>query len=762
MDKIFHTMITMSLTSSIVIIAVLFARLLLKRAPKVFSYVLWSVVLFRLICPFTLESAIGFISSSQQTQISSFILEETVSAENSSDMQSGDSILIQENASQTQLSRLKESRRSQSTATVKQTVFMIAEYIWLCGIAVFVFYSMYSFWRLKRKLVGAVEVETHIYEQEELRTPFVLGIVRPKIYLPKGLTGEERSYILAHEKMHVRRLDYLVKLAGYLVLMVHWMNPFVWVAFVCMTRDMEMSCDEAVLRRLGSGIKKEYSTTLLNMAVGRKRMTGPLLAFGEGDVEGRIKNVLRYRRTGMGLIAASVLLVAGATLFLATNRSEPDNRFRIAMSGEESGTVGLVQQYDYNSDVKSYMVYAVILENGTETQRNIVFSGTISEENPNGEMEILVNYNSEESSPVVTVSCVSGAKSQFVSYRLSDYRMRAGSVLWSDERYHDIVLGQPYILAAEYIGGSETERIEAYTCENILSDESIGDAVLEQSRESDITSIMICYVASEKTEKELIGDLNRMQTISTGSKTETGNTESSDTESSNAEEQLRVWAQAFCERNGEQILAMTSEHARDQLEEQGLLERAGGTVSFGISSPWPMSPDNNFTIGSITENTAEILYYAVVSDPHVTVWHESVSFTIDDGSFVVTAEELTYGDHIVTMEEFETVYPDGKIAGTPMDYTQNGLGQALNQNALLSSSMAYTDLFSPDTAAVYLLNLLKNENKVETAQGYINEGTWEAAVEINFVESNRKIIVKMVQPFGTDGIWIPQDIMEKV
>lgn len=227
--------------------------------------------------------------------------------------------------------------------------------------AVLLIYSGISYALLKKKLKSALPEEENVYEMPNLPTPFVLGMIRPGIYLPTGITGEERDYILAHERMHIRRLDHISKLVGFLVLILHWMNPFVWIAFLCMTKDMEMSCDEAVLRNFGNGIKKEYSTSLLHMAMHKSSLSLAPLAFakgdmfGEGSVKSRIKNVLHYKKAGTGILAVCISILLGAVLLLTNNQIAPKSRMKLTRTnGPVPGSTSTLQEYKMTPEVNSY------------------------------------------------------------------------------------------------------------------------------------------------------------------------------------------------------------------------------------------------------------------------------------------------------------------------------------------------------------------------------------------------------------------------
>jgi hypothetical protein len=195
----------------------------------------------------------------------------------------------------------------------------IGSFLWLAGIAAMLIYCVISTVLLRRKLCFALPCGGGVYETDNIKTPLVFGLFRPRIYLPTGLTGDEREYILLHEQTHVRRRDYLVKIFAFFVLCVHWFNPLVWAAFALMTADMEMSCDERVLRELGGAIKADYSMSLVRLAAKRRIIGASPLAFGEGGVKERVKHVLNFKRRSRTVIAAAIVLAAALAVGLAVN-----------------------------------------------------------------------------------------------------------------------------------------------------------------------------------------------------------------------------------------------------------------------------------------------------------------------------------------------------------------------------------------------------------------------------------------------------------
>ena len=308
MDKLFLTILNMSLTGAFVIAAICFARLPLKKVPKIVSYCLWAVAGFRLVFPFSIESVFSLIPFKAQT------IPPDIAMQQVPRIDSG--IAFVNNA----VSSILPAATPTASVNPLQIWTTIGAYIWLIGVAVMVIYGVVSFVILKRKMREAAHIEANIYEAENIKSPFVLGIFKPKIYLPVGLSGQERGYILLHEQTHIRRRDHIVKFAAYFILCLHWFNPLVWAAFLLMGVDMEMSCDERVLKEMGGEMKKDYSLSLLSLATERRIIGGSPLAFGEGGVKERIKNVLNFKKPSRVIMIVSVALVAVLIVGFAVNR----------------------------------------------------------------------------------------------------------------------------------------------------------------------------------------------------------------------------------------------------------------------------------------------------------------------------------------------------------------------------------------------------------------------------------------------------------
>ena len=321
----------MSLTGSAVILLVMAARLALKRTPKIFSYALWSVVLFRLLCPVSLSSSVSMLGWLKPEVSAPTAVTSTVSYIPSTPAR-------QETAETVPLSPRETPTAVREREAEAPDLLTLGACIWAIGAAAMAGCSLVQYLRFRRKLVDSVSLGEGVYLSNSVDTPFVMGVLQPRAYLPSGLSPEEREFILAHERQHIRRGDPAWKLLGYMALCIHWFNPLVWAAFVLGSRDMEMSCDEAVVKKLGAEIRADYSTTLLRLATHQKRIAGMPLAFGEGDPKGRIRNMARWKKPKWWVRIACAVLCLGILIACGLNPKQ-------AEAVTESGYVGLEELY---------------------------------------------------------------------------------------------------------------------------------------------------------------------------------------------------------------------------------------------------------------------------------------------------------------------------------------------------------------------------------------------------------------------------------
>jgi len=353
MTTVFITILNMSIAASIVALAVMLVRIPLRRAPKIFSYALWGVVLFRLVVPFSFESMFGFMSASTNVIPQNIVFGQTPMIETG--VQFFDAPI---NAA---IHNAMPATTVGDSINPIQVFFGIAGYVWLIGVIALLLYAVIGYIGLKRRVRFSTLVRENIYETDQIKTPFVLGLIRPKIYIPAGMELLQQDYILKHEQTHIKRFDYLVKPFAFLVCALHWFNPVVWASYFLMAKDMEMSCDEAVLRQSDEDIRGAYSSALLNLSMKRSGLLTPL-AFGESNVKSRVGNVLNFKKPAIWIIIVSLLVVVAFSIGFASNRAtENFNRPNLnhPMAYEEvvfsEFGIGVIFPYEYSG---KYMTFA--------------------------------------------------------------------------------------------------------------------------------------------------------------------------------------------------------------------------------------------------------------------------------------------------------------------------------------------------------------------------------------------------------------------
>lgn len=321
MEQIFMQVLDMSRVASFIIILVIIVRTFLKRFPKFVSYMLWSVVLFRLLCPFSFESMVSLIPEMKPTSYYYSLLDETISVKNDGeDKQQITKEVLKDNVTDSDI----ESTDIENDSNINISVFLeivisFGQYVWLTGMCAMFMYYIISYQKVCRKVSTAIPLRDNVYIVDNEISPFVKGIFQPKIYLPDHLAKNEQEYIILHEQFHIRRLDHIVKVLAFIALSIHWFNPLVWLAFILASKDMEMSCDEAVIKRKGETIKAEYSSSLLSLTVGRRIIPGTSLAFGEGNVKDRIKNLAIWEMPDKKHLSIVVIGVVVFTICLMAN-----------------------------------------------------------------------------------------------------------------------------------------------------------------------------------------------------------------------------------------------------------------------------------------------------------------------------------------------------------------------------------------------------------------------------------------------------------
>lgn len=566
MNRIFLEILNHAMISSLLIIAVLIVRICIKKAPKWMTCVLWAMVAVKLVLPFPIESVFSLAPSAKPIPVEQEYLPAP---------QTEPEVTVADKA-------VKPAFESEfptggtASANPMKTVVSSAAIVWIAGMAVLCFYSLGSYWLLKRRVAVSRKLYDNVYLCDLIDSPFILGILRPGIYFPSGMEQETIECVLEHEKAHLKRYDHIWKPLGFFLLILYWFHPLCWLSYHLFCRDIEFACDEKVTKDKDKEWTANYCQALLDCNVRRRSIAACPVAFGEVGVKDRIKSVLNYRKPAFWIVAAAVILsVVVAVCFMTSPKTDEE------IAEPETGAA-------------------------------------------------------------------------------ADELQESGN----DQK--------------------EPEEAVALTAEK--------------------------------------------------------------------------WAQAFCSGDGETILSMAGQEVIEQFEAMEVLGRHGDEVYFSFgSSPMLEWPDGivPYTIVAQddTNHTADIIYYAWTSDPHVVVWREQITLTPDSGQYVVSKETLTYCDQIATAEEFLFAYPSG-IRDALINYVEvNSLGEDLNNNALLSGGNQYKGLFDPATAVYDLLNIGNKGNmrtEVETS------GDVDArSVKIHFPDGI--IEIDVCRPYGADGIWLPYD-----
>jgi beta-lactamase regulating signal transducer with metallopeptidase domain len=324
MSSLFASILNMSLTASYVALIVMLIRLVLRkvRAPLIFSYALWLPVLIRLVFPFSFEGPLSLIpghfvpgyfqaaSHPAAQSESAGISEKGVSDMDRGAVAAGDAV-----------SSVPTLIRTAEPVSSAPSALDLAAFIWVLGMALLLLHTLLTYSKLKRGIRFSTLVKDRMFESDRIATPFVLGLFKPKIYIPTGLTAREQHIILLHEQVHIQRLDYIIKPLAFAVLIIHWFNPVVWLSYFLMIKDMEMSCDEKVMSKSGDDLRADYAKTLLAVASRQSGLFSPL-SFGESNVTPRVKNILNFRRPVFWMTAVTTVIIAALTVILLMNPAD--------------------------------------------------------------------------------------------------------------------------------------------------------------------------------------------------------------------------------------------------------------------------------------------------------------------------------------------------------------------------------------------------------------------------------------------------------
>ena len=321
MSDLFLKIVNMSISASWLVAAVLILRLVLKKAPKWVNVLLWGIVAVRLICPFSFESALSLIPSAET-------FPEKIISGPSFDVQTGITPI------DNRINDYLGDRYFEGVtvpANNGNTIMTILTIVWIIGILLLATYTVISYWRLNRKVDTAVRYKDNIFQSENVSSPFVLGIINPRIYLPFSMNEQDMEHVVAHEQAHIRRKDHWWKPLGFLLLTIHWFNPLMWLAYVLLCRDIELACDEKVIKGLSNEQRADYTQALVACSVNRRMIAACPLAFGEVGVKERVKSVMNYKKPAFWVIIIAVIVCVGVAVCFLTNPKQDSYTLRIVV-----------------------------------------------------------------------------------------------------------------------------------------------------------------------------------------------------------------------------------------------------------------------------------------------------------------------------------------------------------------------------------------------------------------------------------------------
>lgn len=356
MTEIFLYIVNMSITATILAVVVLLLRLLLKKAPKWISVLLWGLVALRLICPFAVESPFSLMPKTD------WLVQESVTEEDFFLDSVPDRIHALDASSFASDVTVQYSYYPLENSNIEIhrgiSISFILSCIWAAGMAVLILHTMISTIRLHRSIGAAIRVQNNVWESSAVDSPFVLGMIRPRIYVSRGMSEEKLAYVIAHEEAHIRRCDHWWKPLGFLLLTIHWFNPVLWLAYILLCRDIEMACDERVIKEYDDVQRADYSEALLDCSVKRKMITACPLAFGEVSVKERIKSVLNYKKPAFWIVVVAVVSCIVVAVCFLTNPLTVRNPWVQEYVVGADGILGQVDKEKYESVSEDFAIGA--------------------------------------------------------------------------------------------------------------------------------------------------------------------------------------------------------------------------------------------------------------------------------------------------------------------------------------------------------------------------------------------------------------------
>lgn len=308
MNELFLKIVNRSIAASWLVLAVLLLRFALKKAPRWVNVLLWGIVAVRLVFPFSIESALSLIPSA-----------ETISLNSITDQTPVHTDIPVLNRAINPMIGSSLTPAPDASANPLQIWIPILSMLWIIGAAALLLYTLGSYWRLRRNVSEAVILRENIFQCENVESPFVLGVIKPKIYLPYKLKKQDLDHVVSHEQAHIHRRDHWWKPLGFLLLTIHWFNPLMWLSYALLCRDIELACDEKVIKALGNKQRADYTQTLVACSISRPMITVCPLAFGEVGIKERVKSVMHYKKPAFWIIILAVIACVAVAVCFLTN-----------------------------------------------------------------------------------------------------------------------------------------------------------------------------------------------------------------------------------------------------------------------------------------------------------------------------------------------------------------------------------------------------------------------------------------------------------
>lgn len=510
MQELFLELAKLSLIGSLFSVVVILLRFVFRKVPKWVFCLLWGMVALRLICPFSIESNLSLVPDNLANgQILSYV-ENTYIGQ-------VETIGIYDNATpetnrQPVGSFVVEEGTVRPAKTIGNTIFPVLGWIWLSGMILMFAYTTVSYLALYQKMEEATHLQDNIWQCEQVDSPFVLGFITPKIYLPYAISDVDMTNVIAHEQAHIHRKDHWWKPIGFLILSVHWFNPILWLAYILLCRDIEAACDEKVIKHMRKNEVRAYSTTLLNYSIHRRRIAACPLAFGEVGVKERVKSVMNYKKPTLWIIIAAVAICAVVAVCFLTNPNTSDNKNLHSAVGEILDSNGNIVKQRLNGDL-------IIINNDTG---EIVVSRENNESLPPTYVYIVDNATGKEikleDRPTMTAAqlisfFVNGGKEMLDSPVNWDVRTTTSNVQ-QIATIHSIVVNTASV-TFRYTYGADAvqEPGEFGDVKVVLNDGTVINALGPYGVPGDNGEFISTYMATEGIPKEDIDYIQIGETI---------------------------------------------------------------------------------------------------------------------------------------------------------------------------------------------------------------------------------------------------------